>query len=174
MQHNCFLCSWATSVLLQPGSFTGAVRQDKDDSLPFLGKALLSHLWCDFSELYPFQMWRSCCYWSMRRKYFQCCLNMLFRSIGRKMATWIRGGVGGGGGRSLSSALPPPASTGFFSAGAEGHLEIPFVVSCTLHTSVTMSKWTGNEREDLRQKPCRYLSASVCLFPDGLANLSQR
>lgn len=97
---------------------------------PFLGKGAPER---DSPEKCPFQTQRSCCRWSMRRKYFQCCLNMLFRSIARKMATWIRRGVGRGG-KSLDSTLTSSANAGFFSASTEAQLEITFIVFCALHT----------------------------------------
>lgn len=126
----CFLCSWATFVLLQPGSLIYWWNETRQGaSHPFLGKMLLSHLCCDFPEKYPFQMRRSCCYWSLRQKYFQSCLNMLFRSVARKMAAWIRKEVGRGG-KSLDGTLTFPANAGFFSASTEAQLEIIFVVFC--------------------------------------------
>lgn len=103
-------------------------------------------------------MRRSHCYCSMRWKHFQCCLNMLFRSVARKMATWIRGV--GRERKSLDSILTAPANAGIFSADVEAWLEHAFVVLCFWYGSVAGS-WTGNEQVGCKDRPCLCHSISA-------------
>lgn len=155
----CFPCFWATFVLLQPGSLPDGIRQGA--SVPFLRRTLLIHLWCDLPVKFPSQMQRSHCYCSMRWKHFQCCLNMLFRSVARKMATWIR--RVGRERKSLDSTLPSPANVGIFSADAEAWLEQEhaFNVLCSWCGGVAGAGLTMNQWAAKTDRPCLCHSLSA-------------